>query len=288
MSSQKTITTQKPQQRKMHKWSRRQRQAQESWRRLSNMHEKNRNNNEDETRKNGRPERKRRRTTQASHHWWRCTAVSEENWEGKKREENGSGSSTLNKMKHGDMNRMVSGSKDLFVHSTGKNDDTKKQGSYVHYTAEKYEVNALQWKNRRNGMRARRLQMGRNSHEWNVETWTGWNMGDTSQTHFHGIWNIRRQTRSRNKVERKVEASSTPNTSRNVPSLPRSWLTDNTSNWWVCTSSTRGKRTITLSECTKRSRNTWRICNKNIPIIGGDFNTELWPGNGTDWKSVPS
>ena len=42
---------------------------------------------------------------------------------GKKREENESGSSTLNKMKHRDMNKMASGSKDLFVDSTGKKDD---------------------------------------------------------------------------------------------------------------------------------------------------------------------
>ena len=54
---------------------------------------------------------------------------------GKKREENESGSSTLNKIKHRDMNKMASGNKDLFVDSTGKSDDT--------HTAEKYEVNAL-------------------------------------------------------------------------------------------------------------------------------------------------
>ena len=45
---------------------------------------------------------------------------------GKKREENESGSSTLNKMKHRDMNKMASGSKDMFKDSTGKRDDGTK------------------------------------------------------------------------------------------------------------------------------------------------------------------
>ena len=63
---------------------------------------------------------------------------------GKKREENESGSSTLSKTKHRDMNKMASGSKDMFISSIGKrDDDTKKQRSYIHHTAEKYEVNAL-------------------------------------------------------------------------------------------------------------------------------------------------
>ena len=57
---------------------------------------------------------------------------------------NESGSSTLSKTKHRDMNKMVSGSKDLVISSTGKrDDDTKKQRSYIHHTAEKFEVNAL-------------------------------------------------------------------------------------------------------------------------------------------------
>ena len=44
----------------------------------------------------------------------------------KKREENESGSSTLSKTKHSDMNGVASGSKDMFSGSTGKRDDDTK------------------------------------------------------------------------------------------------------------------------------------------------------------------
>ena len=50
--------------------------------------------------------------------------------------------------------------------------------------------------------------MGRNSTEWIVETWTSWDMGDTSQPHLHGCWKVREQTRSWNHAEQKVEKKS--------------------------------------------------------------------------------
>ena len=71
---------------------------------------------------------------------------------------------------------------------------TMKKRCYVYRTTKKYEINALKWKNRRNGMRARRLQMGCNIIEWNVETRQVRNLGDTSQTHIHGSRKIRQQT----------------------------------------------------------------------------------------------
>ena len=55
-------------------------------------------------------------------------------------------------------------------------------------------------------MRARRLQMGCNIIEWNVETRQIRNPGDTSQTHFHGCRKIRQQTRRGNYAEQVVEA----------------------------------------------------------------------------------
>ena len=61
---------------------------------------------------------------------------------GKKREENESGISTLNKMKHRDMNNMAIGSKDLFVDSTGNKMIQKTKKLHSLY-CKKYEVNAL-------------------------------------------------------------------------------------------------------------------------------------------------
>ena len=93
------------------------------------LHEKNRDNNEDETRKmedlKGKEGgRLKHRTTDGDVPLCLRKTDKESNDDssrkGKKREENESGSSTLNKMKHRDMNKTASGSKDLFVDSTGK------------------------------------------------------------------------------------------------------------------------------------------------------------------------
>ena len=51
----------------------------------------------------------------------------------------------------------------------------------------------------------------------------------------------------------------TLNTSTNGPSPPQSWSTASASNWWVCTSPTRGIPTITSRKCTRRSRSTQQI-----------------------------
>ena len=126
---------------------------------------------------------------------------------GKKREENESGSSTLSKTKHRDMNKMASGSKDMFICSTGKrNDDTKnKEVTFIilqknmrsMHSSEKIEemVSELE------GYRWEAILLSETRRHEQAE-----NMGDTSQTHFHEIWKIRQQTRSRNYVEQKVEA----------------------------------------------------------------------------------
>ena len=65
-------------------------------------------------------------------------------------------------MKDGSKSKMESGSKDLCGDSTGKKNTEKKQRRYVYRSTKKFESNALKWKNRRKGMRARRLQMGCN------------------------------------------------------------------------------------------------------------------------------
>ena len=74
----------------------------------------------------------------------------------------------------------------------------KKQNSKMSRLSfyKKIEINAFKWKNRRNGRRARRLQMGCNMIEWNL-----W---DTSQT--HGSRKIRQQTWCWNHAEQEVEA----------------------------------------------------------------------------------
>ena len=62
---------------------------------------------------------------------------------GKKREEQESGSSTLSKTKHCVMNKMASGSKDMCLRSTGKNDDDTKNKEITFIILQKNEVNAL-------------------------------------------------------------------------------------------------------------------------------------------------
>ena len=165
----------------------------------------------------------------------------------------------------------------------------KKQRSYINCTTTKHEVNALKWKNRRNGKRARRLQMGRNFIERNVETWTSWNMGDTSQTFSWDLENSTTNTESElcwtNGGDKE---SSTLSTSTSVSSLPRSWWTDNTSNWWVCNFTTQNMRITTLRRCTTQSRITWRIVINTFQsleetsMLSGDLekerNVKVWAG----------
>ena len=70
----------------------------------------------------------------------------------------------------------------------------------------KHEIDALKRKNRTNGMRARRLQMGCNIDERIMEARHVRNLGDASQTHIHGSTKIRQHTRRWNYVEQEVEA----------------------------------------------------------------------------------
>ena len=62
---------------------------------------------------------------------------------GKKREENESGSSTLSKTKHRDMNKMESGSNDMFISSAEKEMTVQKTKKLHSSYCRKYEVNAL-------------------------------------------------------------------------------------------------------------------------------------------------
>ena len=71
----------------------------------------------------------------------------------------------------------------------------------------KHEINAVKWKNWRNGIRVWSLQMGCNINERNVEARIVRKLGDTSQTHIHGSRKIRQQTRSWYLTEQEVEAT---------------------------------------------------------------------------------
>ena len=93
------------------------------------MHKKNRDDYEDETRKTEdlkgkRGGRLKHRTIDGDVPL--CLRKTEKvrndgsSSKGKKREENESGSSTLDKMKHRDMNKMASGSNDMLTDSIGK------------------------------------------------------------------------------------------------------------------------------------------------------------------------
>ena len=134
----------------------------------------------------------------------------------------------------------------------------KKKGSHLHHSSKKHEVYALKWKNRRIGNRTRRLQMGRNSTEWNVETWTGRAMGDTSQPHFHRCWEIREQTRSWNHAEQKVEKRIIDTDYINERAIKTTILVNRRriDLMSVCFPHTRNIRTTTSKRCTKLSRNT--------------------------------
>ena len=140
----------------------------------------------------------------------------------------------------------------------------------------KHEVYALKWKNRRIGNRTRRIQMGCDFIEWNVETWTGWDVGDTPQPHFHGCWKIREQTRSWNHAEQKVEKKNCWHRLHQwAPSKQGSWSTAVTLSWWVCTSHTRNMRTTMSKRCTKLSRITCQTT-KNAFLSLVEMSTLSW------------
>ena len=125
---------------------------------------------------------------------------------GKKREENESGSSsTLNKMKHRDMNKMASGSKDLFVNSTGIKDDDTKKRSYFHDTAENLRSMHSSEKNEMvSELEGYRWDAILLSETWRHEQAEIW---ETHHKHiFMGSGKFDNKTRSRNYVEQKVEA----------------------------------------------------------------------------------
>ena len=178
---------------------------------------------------------------------------------GKKREENESGSSTLSKTKHCVMNKMASGSKDMCPRSTGKEMTTQKTKRLHSLYYKKHEVNALKWK-------IEEMVSDLEGYRWDAillnETWRH----EQAEIWGHSIntfsWDPENSTTN---TELELcwskgggKESSTLSTSTNVPSLPRYWWTDNTSNWWVCTFLTQNMRIITLRRCTKQSRNTWR------------------------------
>ena len=114
-------------------------------------------------------------------------------------------------------------------------------------------------------------------------------MGDTSQTHFHGIWKIRQQTRSRNNVEQKVEAKNHRHRvyqrkchHHHDPGEPTTHQIDE------CTFSTQNMRTTTLRRCTKQSRNTWRVVKNTFQSLeetstlswdlAKEWNVKVWAG----------
>ena len=143
------------------------------------------------------------------------------------------------------------------------------------------------WRNWRNGMRARRLQMGCNIIEWNVETRQIRNLGDTSQTHVHGSKKIRQQTRRWNCAEQEVEAKNywywihqLTGHHRHNRGQPPTLQTDE------CVLPSLGLCGPSHREDVQTIEKHTTNCKIYIPIAGRDFNAELGPGHGTECTSV--
>ena len=175
-------------------------------------------------------------------------------------EEGKDGSSALNNMKDGSKSKMVSESKDMcgdtIEKKTMKVGKQKTKTSRLSCYKKKHEING---KNRRNDMRAWRLQMGLLSDTWRQHKSEIW------ETHSQNSYSWEQENTRTNTVLELCWTRSGGkellilNTSTNGPSLPRSWQTANASNWWVCTSTTRDVQTITTKNCRKWSRSTRQI-----------------------------
>ena len=81
---------------------------------------------------------------------------------------------------------------------------SKNQSHHFHRVTEKHEINAFTWKNRVNGMRARRVQIGCNITERNVEARQVIKIWRKTKTQIHGCRKIWQQTRSWNYAQQEV------------------------------------------------------------------------------------
>ena len=203
---------------------------------------------------------------------------------GTKREENESGSSTLNNLKHGDMNKMASGCKDLFVDSTEKkDDDTKNKKSYIHKTVENMRSMHSSEKieemvSELEGYRWDAVLLSETWRHEQAEIWEHIFMGSGKFDNKHGVV-IMLNKRWRQRIidteymnERAITTTIVVNRQHiKLMSVyfPHSKYADHH-----------------MEKMYKTIEKHMAHWNKYIPLIGGDFNAELGPGNGTECKSV--
>ena len=190
------------------------------------------------------------------------------------------GSGTQSKTKHCAMNKMASGSEDMCPRSIEKDDhwNSSKNMRSMH-SREKIQELVTELE----GYRRDAILLNETWRHEPAEIW------ETQHKHiFMGAQKIRQQTRSWDHAEQKVEEQelSTPSTSTNVPSQPRSWWTVNTSSWWVCIVPHSKYADHHIEKMYKTIEKLMPNNKKCIPIIGGDFNAELGPGMGSECKNV--
>ena len=136
-------------------------------------------------------------------------------------------------------------------------------------------------------MRVRRLQVGCNINERNVEASLVRNLGDTPQTHIHGSRNIWQLTRSWNYVEQEVAAKTyryrkhqrTGHHCHDRGKPP----THQTDECVLCPLGICGPPLWKMYRTIEKHTTN---CENYIPIVGGDFNAKLGLGYGTECSSV--
>ena len=107
-------------------------------------------------------------------------------------------------------------------------------------------------------------------------------MGDTSQTHFHGIWKIRQQTLNKSWRQRIIDTECT-----NERAITTTILVNRQHIKLMSVYFPHSKYAHHhIEKMYKTIEKHMAHCNNYIPIIGGDFNAELGPGNGSERKSV--
>ena len=112
-------------------------------------------------------------------------------------------------------------------------------------------------------------------------------MGDTTQTHIYGSWEILEQTRSWNHAEQKVEKRIIDTDYINERAIKTTILVNRRRIELMSVYFPHSKYADHHVEKMYKTIEKHMTNNKKcIPITGGDFNAELGPGKGSECKSV--
>ena len=167
------------------------------------------------------------------------------------------------------MNKMASGSEDIWPRSIEKEDEhPENKDVTLLFFKKKTEVNALKWK-------IDELVIEFEECKWDAillnEMWRHEQiLGNMSQTHLHGSWKIRSQTRGWNHAERKGGDI-------NECAITTTILVNRQHNKLMSVYFPHSKYADHHIEKMYKTIEKHMLNNqKYIPIIGGDFNAESW------------